>query len=268
MNDAHLYVTPEQLLEELKAVMELHREYYELFGFDNYFMRLSLWDPEDPKRAEKYFDQPEAWEFSQKIVQQALEELGLWYKLSVGDAAFYGPKIDVQFRTVLGREFTLSTNQLDFAQPARFGLKYVDRDGTEKTPYCIHRAPLSTHERFIGFLLEHYGGAFPTWLAPVQVVVIPIGENQLAYASKIRDTLRSSLVRTETDDSDASMGKKIRTNVTRKVPILLVVGGREAEAGTVTVRRYGIKEQRSMSLEAFVDAVAEEIRGRQHVTEW
>ena len=182
MNDAHIYVTREQLLEELKAVMRLHQEYYDLFGFENYFLRLSLWDPDDPKRASKYIDQPEDWEYSQKIVRQALEELDLWYKVAPGEAAFYGPKIDVQFRTVLGREFTVSTNQLDFAVPARFGLHYVDRDGTEKVPYCIHRAPLGTHERFIGFLIEHYGGAFPTWLAPVQVVLIPISDDQAPYA--------------------------------------------------------------------------------------
>lgn len=268
MNDAHLYVTRDQLLDELKAVMELHREYYELFGFEDYYMRLSLWDPEDPTRANKYFDQPEAWDFSQKIVQQALEELGLYYKISPGEAAFYGPKIDVQFRTALGREFTVSTNQLDFAQPARFGLKYIDSDGTDQVPYCIHRAPLSTHERFIGFLLEHYGGAFPTWLAPVQAVVIPIGENQLEYARKINDTLRARLIRTEIDDSDASMGKKIRTNVTRKVPMLLVVGAREEEEGTVTVRRYGIREQKSLSLDGLVAMLGEEIADRRHVTDW
>jgi threonyl-tRNA synthetase len=268
MNDAHLYVTPEQLLDELKGVMELHREYYELFGFGDYYMRLSLWDPEDPKRASKYIDQPDDWEFSQKIVQQALEELGLSYTIEPGEAAFYGPKIDVQFRTVTGREFTVSTNQLDFAQPARFDLKYVDRDGEEKTPYCIHRAPLGTHERFIGFLIEHYGGAFPTWLAPEQVAIIPISDDQIEYANRVCATLRGDFIRAAVDTTDASMGKKIRTHATRKVPVIMVVGGREAEEETVTVRRYGIKEQRSMPLGEALAMLQSEIRERRHVTEW
>lgn len=268
MNDAHLYVTRDQLLDELKAVMELHREYYELFGFDDYYMRLSLWDPDDPKRASKYIDQPEDWDFSQKIVQQALEELDLWYTIEIGEAAFYGPKIDVQFRTVTGRDFTVSTNQLDFAQPARFGLTYTDSNGEAKTPYCIHRAPLGTHERFIAILLEHYGGAFPTWLAPVQAVVIPISDDQRPYAEKVRDVLRADLIRANVDTSDASMGKKVRTHITRKVPVLLVVGGREADANTVTVRRYGIEEQKSMDLEVMAEMLRAEIRERRHVRDW
>ncbi len=268
MNDAHLYVTPDQLLDELKAVMELHREYYDLFGFGDYYMRLSLWDPDDPKRGAKYIDQPEDWEFSQKIVQQALEEMDLDYTIEPGEAAFYGPKIDVQFRTVTGREFTVSTNQLDFAQPARFALTYTDRDGEEKTPYCIHRAPLGTHERFIAFLIEHYGGAFPTWLAPVQAIVIPISDDQTAYAEKVRDTLRGDMIRAEVDSSDASMGKKVRTHITRKVPVLLIVGGREAEENTVTVRRYGVQEQKSMDLGTMADMLRAEISERRHVRDW
>ena len=268
MNDAHLYVTPEQLLEELKAVMELHREYYELFGFDDYYMQLSLWDPDDPKRANKYIDQPEDWDFCQQIVRQALEELDLSYTIEPGEAAFYGPKIDVQFRTVTGREFTVSTNQLDFAQPERFGLTYTDKDGEEKTPYCIHRAPLGTHERFIGFLIEHYGGAFPTWLAPLQAIVIPISDDQVAYAEKVRDVLRGDMIRAEIDTADASMGKKVRTHITRKVPVLLIVGGREAEENTVTVRRYGIDEQKSMDIDAMATMLRDEIKERRHVREW
>jgi threonyl-tRNA synthetase len=265
MNDAHIYCTPDQLVEEFQAVMRLHQEYYELFEFDDYYLRLSLWDPEDDKRANKYFDDPEAWDKTQKLAQQALDEMGLWYRLSPGEAAFYGPKVDIQFISVGGREFTVSTNQIDFAVPSRFGLTYTDSDGHESTPYCIHRAPLSTHERFIAFLIEHYAGAFPTWLAPVQVVVIPVGEDQEEYANGIRDLLRRQMVRAEVDDSDATMGKKIRTNVTRKVPILLIVGGREAESQTVTVRRYGIEQQESMPLDAFIDVVTEEIRERRHV---
>lgn len=268
MNDAHLYVTPDQLLTELKAVMQLHKEYYDLFGFGDYSLRLSLWDPDDPKRANKYIDQPDDWDFSQKIVQQALEELGLWYTVETGEAAFYGPKIDVQFRTVTGREFTVSTNQLDFAQPGRFSLTYTDSDGEDKTPYCIHRAPLGTHERFIAFLIEHYGGAFPTWLAPRQVVVIPISDDQQPYARKVCDLLRKDMVRAEVDTTDASMGKKVRSHITKKVPVLLIVGGREAEESTVTVRRYGIDEQKSMGLAELAAMLRAEISERRHVQDW
>ncbi len=265
MNDAHIYVTHEQLKDEFKAVMEMHRQYYDLFEFDDYFLRLSLWDPDDPKRKNKYFDDPEAWALTEKIVQDSLEELGLYYKVAKGEAAFYGPKVDFQFRSVIEKEYTVSTNQLDFAVPPRFGLTYTDSDGTEKTPYCIHRAPLGTHERFIAFLVEHYGGAFPTWLAPVQVQVIPVSEKHLAYARKIEHELRQDLVRAEVDESDATMGKKIRTGATRKIPILLIVGAREEEAGSVTVRRYKIKQQESKSLESFIADLRTEIAERRHV---
>ncbi|MCP3957411.1 MAG: threonine--tRNA ligase [bacterium] len=265
MNDAHIYTTPEQLKDEFKAVMEMHKKYYELFEFEDYFLRLSLWDPEDPKRRNKYFDDPEAWAATEKIAQEALEELGLYYKVSKGEAAFYGPKVDFQFRSVIEKEYTVSTNQIDFAVPPRFGLKYVDRDGTEKTPYCIHRAPLGTHERFIAFLVEHYGGAFPTWLAPVQVLVLPISERHLGYARKIEGLLRQDMVRAEVDESDATTGKKIRSGATRKIPMILIVGDKEEEAGTVTVRRYGIKQQENKTIEAYLDDLRDEIKERRHV---
>jgi threonyl-tRNA synthetase len=268
MNDAHLYVTPEQLKEEFKGVMDLHRRYYDLFGFTNYFLRLSFWDPEDPKRKNKYVDDPENWASTQKTMQEAMEEQGLYYKIAPGEGAFYGPKVDFQFISVGGREFTLSTNQIDFAVPPRFGLVYTDRDGKEKTPFCIHRAPLGTHERFIAFLIEHFGGAFPTWLAPVQVVVIPVSDKFLAYGKKIEALLRDQLVRVELDTSQATMGKKIQEGATRKVPILLVVGGKEEAENTVTVRRYGIKEQKAMPLATFMEVLAAEILGRKHVKAW
>ncbi|MDI1450660.1 threonine--tRNA ligase [Polyangium sp. 6x1] len=268
MNDAHIYVTPEQLKEEFQAVMKLHERYYSLFGLTNYFMRLSLWDPADPKRGAKYVDDPENWALSERLVTEALEEMGANYKLSPGEAAFYGPKVDFQFITVTGREFTLSTNQLDFAVPPRFGLAYTDKDGKEKTPYCIHRAPMGTHERFIAFLIEHFGGAFPTWLAPVQVVVIPVSDKFLAYGKKIEALLREDLVRVELDTSSATMGKKIQEGATRKIPILLVVGGKEETEQTVTVRRYGIKEQKAMPLASFVEMLSQEIKERRHVKSW
>lgn len=262
MNDAHIYVTPDQLKDEFKAVMALHKTYYDLFGFEDYYLRLSQWDPDDPKKADKFVDDPEGWAFTEKMVQEALEDLGLSYTMERGEAAFYGPKVDYEFRTVTGREFTATTNQLDFAVPERFGLVYTDSDGEEKTPYCIHRAPLGTHERFIAFLIEHYAGAFPTWLAPVQVNIIPVSEKVIDYAKKIEAILRKDLVRTEVDDSNATMGKKIRTGTTRKIPINLIVGEQEAEQNTVTMRRYGIEDQPVMALDAFVQTLRDEIRDR------
>jgi threonyl-tRNA synthetase len=265
MNDAHIYTTPELLKEEFKAVMDLHKRYYDLFGLKNYYLRLSLWDPEDPKRKSKYVDDPESWAMTEKLVQEALDEQGLEYFVSPGEGAFYGPKVDFQFVSVTGREFTASTNQLDFAVPPRFGLTYTDRDGNQKTPFCIHRAPLGTHERFIAFLIEHYGGAFPTWLAPVQVGVITVSDKFLEYGKKIESILREDLVRVELDTSPATMGKKIQEGATRKIPILLIVGGKEMESETVTIRRYGQKEQVSMPLAKFVEMLALEIKNRRRM---
>lgn len=268
MNDAHIYVTPDQLKDEFKNVMRLHQKYYDLFGFRNYFLRLSLWNPEDPKRSNKYFDDPEAWDYTQKVVQAALEELDLDYTLAKGEAAFYGPKVDFQFSSVIEREFTVSTNQLDFAVPPRFGLRFTGRDGREATPYCIHRAPLGTHERFIAFLIEHYGGAFPTWLSPVQVAVVPVSEKFLSYARKVEDLLRDRLVRVEVDDSDAKVGKKVRNALVRKIPLLAIVGQHEQEGSTVTLRRYGIEKQVRVDLASFLEMLDNEVRQRRHVQEW
>ena len=268
MNDAHIYVTPAQLKDEFIAVLDLHKRYYDLFGFSDYFLRLSLWDPDDPKRGAKYVDDPENWAKTEAIVTEALEEYGADYKIGQGEAAFYGPKVDYQFRTVLNKEYTLSTNQLDFAVPPRFGLTYTDSDGLEKTPYCIHRAPLSTHERFIAFLIEHYGGAFPTWLAPEQVRIVPVSDRHLDYARKVQAMLRADLIRCEVDDSDATMGKKIRTGATAKVPMLLIVGDDEIADESVTVRRYGIREQRNMPMAEASAMILSEIKERRHVTQW
>ncbi len=266
MNDAHIYVAPEDLKTEFKAVMALHKAYYDLFGFKNYFIRLSLWDPEDPKRRGKYVDNPEAWAYSESMVRDALDELNLDYHLVKGEAAFYGPKVDFQFRSVIGKEFTLSTNQLDFAVPSRFNLHFTDREGKAQTPFVIHRAPLGTHERFIAFLLEHYGGAFPTWLAPVQVRVVPVSEAFMLYADELRDVLRDSLIRVEVDGSSETMGKRMRNAITSKAPIVVVLGAREMEARSVTVRRYGSELQESMSMESFITMLKSEIQERRLVT--
>ena len=262
MNDAHIYCTPEQVRQEFMAVMDLHRDVYQILGLDNYYMRLSLWDPDDPKGKQKYIDNPVAWEQSQQAVREAMNELGLDYTEVIGEAAFYGPKIDVQFRTVTGREETASTNQLDFAVPERMNLSYVGSDNAEHRPYVIHRAPLGTHERFVAFLIEHFGGAFPTWLAPVQVVIQPVADAFWDYAQRLATELRSDFVRVEVDTSNDTLNKRIRNTVTRKVPNILVVGAREQEESSVTLRRYWVKEQASMSFAAFQSVLNKAIKDR------
>lgn len=262
MNDAHIYCTEEQIKEEFLAVMDMHREVYEILGLDSYYMRFSTWDPEDPKGKEKYVNDPEAWERTQNMVREAMVDSGLPFVEVKGEAAFYGPKIDVQFRTVTGREETASTNQLDFAVPERMDLRYVGADNEEHRPYIIHRAPLGTHERFVAFLIEHYGGAFPTWLAPVQVRIVTVSDRFNEDAQKIVDRLRGHMVRAELDPSNETMGKKIRNAVTSKIPNVLVVGEQEITDGTVTLRRYGVREQETLSIEAFEDWLLKQIRTR------
>lgn len=262
MNDAHIYCTEEQIEDEFLAVMDMHRRVYEILGLSDYYFRFSTWDPEDPKGKEKYVDNPEAWERTQTIVRRAMERSGLPFTEGKGEAAFYGPKIDVQFRTVTGREETASTNQLDFAVPERLGLTYIGPDGAEHRPYVIHRAPLGTHERFVAFLIEHYGGAFPTWLAPVQVRVVTVSERFDDYARKLVDALRDKMVRAELDPSSETMGKKIRNAVTQKIPNVLVIGEREVEDGTVTLRRYGSRDQETMPAAEFEARVVGAIKAR------
>jgi threonyl-tRNA synthetase len=264
MNDAHIYCTEEQIEAEFLAVMGMHERYFDLLGITDFYMRLSLWDPDDPKGKEKYVDHPRAWERTQALVRGAMEKSGLPFVEVKGEAAFYGPKIDVQLRTVTGREETFATNQLDFAVPRedRMDLRYTGPDGQEHHPYIIHRAPLGTHERFVAYLIEHFGGAFPTWLAPVQVRVLPVGERFLAYADKLEEALREQLVRAEVDRSDEKLGKKVREAVTQKIPVAVVVGEKEQEEGTVTVRRYGEERQESMPFARFVEDLTAEIRAR------
>ena len=261
MNDAHIYCTEDQIRQEFLAVMKLHEEYFELLGIEDYYMRLSLSDPADPKGKEKYVDDPQAWEKSEEEVRAAMQESGLPFTEVIGEAAFYGPKIDIQLKTVTGREETFSTNQLDFAVPRadRMNLTYVGADGAEHHPYVLHRAPLGTHERFIAYLIEHFGGAFPTWLAPIQVRLIPVSERFVEYAEKLMAELRTRMVRTEIDRHDEKMGKKIREAVTAKIPILLVVGEKEMVDGSVTVRRYGEQEQATMPFDEFLVEVENEI---------
>ena len=262
MNDAHIYCTEDQIADEFRNVISLYDRAYSILGLKDYFLRISCWDPEDPQGKNKYVDEPAAWEASQEILRNILNELDLDYVEAKGEAAFYGPKIDVQFPTVTGREESVSTVQLDFAIPKRLDLKYIGPDGEEHVPYCIHRAPFSTHERFVAFLIEHFGGAFPTWLAPVQVQVLTVSEQFDSYAQRIVNELRSEFVRAELGSSSDTVSKKIREGTTRKIPNLLIVGEREAEANEVTLRRYGIREQTTMPLTTFRDRLRETIETR------
>ncbi len=262
MNDAHIYCTPEQVKSEFKDVIAMYKNAYAILGLTDYGIRLSRWDPDDPKGKEKYVDNPPAWETSERILAEVLDELGIDYVEGPGEAAFYGPKIDIQFPTVTGREETVSTVQLDFSVPERMGLTYVGSDGEEHTPYCIHRAPFSTHERFVAFLIEHFAGAFPTWLSPVQVQVITVSEQFDDYAAEIVARLRARMVRAERAPSNETVPKKIREGTTRKIPNLLIVGEREQADRTVTLRRYGVKEQTTMTLDAFEDALVSHIAAR------
>ena len=246
MNDAHIYCTAEQVKEEFVKVMEMHREVYEILGLENYHMRLSTWDPEDPKGKNKYVQDPEAWELTQQWVREAMDEVGVPYVEVKGEAAFYGPKIDVQFRTVTGREETASTNQLDFAVPKRMGLVYRGADDKDHHPYIIHRAPLGTHERFCAFLIEHYGGAFPTWLSPMQVRVLTVADVFNDHASQLVDELRNDMIRAEVITTNDTLGKKIRNASGAKIPNVLVIGEREVAEGTITLRRFGSREQHAM----------------------
>jgi threonyl-tRNA synthetase len=262
MNDAHIYCTHEQAKAEAISVMRLYKEHYDLFGLKNYSIRLST---HDPANREKFHEDEELWAQSEAILRDALHDVGVPFEEGFGEAAFYGPKIDVQFANLLGREETVSTVQLDYMAAVRFDLKYIDEHGNEARPAVIHRAPLSTHERMLSFLIEHYGGAFPTWLAPIQVRIVAITDELLDYANKLRDALRADFVRAEVDDAPHSFNKKVRNATVEKIPIVLVIGRREAEVGQVTVRRYRRKEQQTMLFEEFRAALLDEIKKRVHV---
>ena len=255
MNDAHIYCTEAQTADVFREVISEYEEAYRILGLKDYTVRLSRWDPDDPKGREKYVDAPDDWQRTEAIIAGLLDGMGIDYEDGLGEAAFYGPKLDVMFRTVTGKVEQLSTVQLDFAVPPRLGLTYIGDDGAKHVPYCIHRAPLSTHERFVALLIEHFGGAFPTWLAPIQVQVITVSEHFHDYASGIVDRLRSNFVRAELASESDTVSKKIRDATTRKIPNLAIVGEREAAAGTVTLRRYGVRQQATMPVQDFEDAL-------------
>jgi len=239
MNDAHIYCAPEQFAQEFNGVNEMYLKYFKTFGIEKYVMRFSTHDPS--KLGQKFVNEPALWKQTEDMVRRVLQESGINFVEVPNEAAFYGPKIDVQVWSVIGREFTLATNQVDFAVPRRFGLVYRDKDNTDKTPLCIHRAPLGTHERFIGFLIEHYAGNFPLWLAPEQVRVLPIGEDQplLNYAKDLVQELRAGMVRAEGDYSGDKINGKIQRAEQAKVHTMLVVGPRDMQANAVSVRVHG-----------------------------
>ena len=258
MNDSHIYCAPDQVKDEFIRVVRLHLDYYELFGLKDYWVRLSLSD-EDSK---KFVSDWQVWETAEKIVTEAMDEVGVPYESVRGEAAFYGPKIDFQIVNVVGREETASTNQLDMIQPERFDLSYVGADNEHHRPVILHRAPLGTHERFCAFLIEHYGGAFPTWLSPVQVRVLPVAPVFNEYAQGLRNALRSHFIRAEVDDSHQSFGKKIRNGATAKIPNLLIVGEKEQATQAVTWKKYGVQEQQILAFEAFQSIVLQKINNR------
>jgi len=260
MNDAHIYCTMEQFADEFLAVCQLHLEYFEIFGIEKYEMRLSLHNKEG--LGEKYVNEPELWVKTEAIVRQALDDGGINYVEIPGEAAFYGPKIDVQVWSAIGKEFTLGTNQVDFAIPQRFGLTYTNQDGVAETPLCIHRAPLSTHERFIGFLIEHYGGDFPLWLAPIQVAVLPVSEKVNTYARQVKNQLLSANIRVQLNDRPDKIGAKIRNAETSRINVMLIVGAREAENETVSVRRRFQGDLGQQSLADLINQLKNEIKQR------
>ncbi len=257
MNDAHIYCTESQFKEEFLAVCKMYLKYFEIFGIEKYEMRLSLHDPN--KLGEKYVDEPELWIKTENLVRESLIDGKLNFIEIPGEAAFYGPKIDVQVWSAIGREFTLATNQVDFAVPSRFGLTYIDKDNKEHTPLCIHRAPLGTHERFIGFLIEHYAGNFPLWLTPTQMVIIPISDKFNDYSTLVFNKLRNKGFRVKIDQRKEKMGAKIRTAELNKIPIMIIIGERESNENKISFRRKFQGDQGSVDVDQFIEQMNDEI---------
>ncbi|HRE62984.1 MAG TPA: threonine--tRNA ligase [Ferruginibacter sp.] len=260
MNDAHIYCSKEQFAQEFKAVNDLYLKYFKIFGIEKYVMRLSLHDPE--KLGQKYVNEPALWQETEELVRNVLIETGVPFVEVKGEGAFYGPKIDVQIWSAIGREFTLATNQVDFAQSRSFKLSFTNQHNESEIPLIIHRAPLGTHERFIGFLLEHYAGRFPLWLAPLQVKILPISDKFMDYANTVKQKLFDAGVRVEIDDRNEKIGKKIRDTEIAKVPLMLVVGEKDVNENKVSVRRHGKGDLGMQDISSFLEAILEEIKER------
>lgn len=253
-NDSHIYCTLDQAIEEFVNVMKLHEYYYKVFDIKEYHLELAL---RDPKKKNKYHGDDKMWKLAEKLMREAVAKTKIKMVEEVGSAAFYGPKIDFIVKSSIGREFAISTNQIDLYMGERFELKYIDSEGKGQTPVIIHRAPLGSHERFIGFLIEHYGGIFPVWLSPVQVVVLPISDRNLEYSEKVADKLKVAGIRAELDSRSETLQSKIRDAQIQKVPYMLVVGNREEEAKTVAVRLRTGEDLGSIKLEEFITRIAQ-----------
>ena len=262
MNDAHIYCTKEQFKEEFLSVCQMYLTYFKIFGIDKYEMELCLHSSEG--LGKKYVNEPELWIQTEQDVRKALDEGGINYIEKSGEAAFYGPKIDVQVWSTIGRKFTLATNQVDFAIPSLFGLNYTNERGEDATPLCIHRAPLGTHERFIGFLIEHYSADFPLWLAPVQVAILTVSEKVENYAKSVQSNLKNVDIRVELDDRPDKIGAKIRLAELSKINVMLIIGEKEAKENTVSVRRRFEGDIGSMNLDSFSSKLVEEINQRRN----
>ncbi|HEJ7661750.1 TPA: threonine--tRNA ligase [Staphylococcus aureus] len=262
LNDSHIFVRPDQIKEEFKRVVNMIIDVYKDFGFEEYSFRLSYRDPEDK---EKYFDDDDMWNKAENMLKEAADELGLSYEEAIGEAAFYGPKLDVQVKTAMGKEETLSTAQLDFLLPERFDLTYIGQDGEHHRPVVIHRGVVSTMERFVAFLTEETKGAFPTWLAPKQVQIIPVNVDlHYDYARQLQDELKSQGVRVSIDDRNEKMGYKIREAQMQKIPYQIVVGDKEVENNQVNVRQYGSQDQETVEKDEFIWNLVDEIRLKKH----
>lgn len=260
MNDSHIYCTEDQFESEFLDVIKMYLDYYKLFGIEKYLMRFSTHEPS--QLGQKYVNEPELWKKTEDMVRRVMRNNKINFVEVANEAAFYGPKIDVQIWSIIGREFTIATNQVDFAQPRRFELEYTTSQNTKATPLCIHRAPLSTHERMIGFLIEHYAGAFPVWLAPEQVRLCPVTDTQNEYARKLEKEMRDKYIRVTVDDSREKLGAKIRLAQLAKVPYMLILGEKEVQAHEVAVRSRKVGDEGSMPWQQFFTRLQSEIAQR------
>ncbi|MDH5656497.1 MAG: threonine--tRNA ligase [Spirochaetia bacterium] len=259
MNDAHIYCSKEQAVDEFVAVMKLHEYYYKALGITDYYMELALRNPENTK----YHGDESMWKEAEDLTRKAMEVSGIEYRVEHDGAAFYGPKVDFQIKSSIGREFTASTCQLDLFMPEKFDLKYIDSDGNTKRPVCIHRSPLGTHERFVGFLIEHFAGAFPLWLAPEQIRIIPVGEAFHDYAVTLHGKFNESGFRVQLDETGETLGKKIRNAEKMKIPYMIVVGEKEKESGKVNVRNYFTGEQKELEVPEFISTLKKEVETKE-----
>ena len=262
-NDSHIYCTEDQAVEEFVQVMKLHEYYYKALGINDYYLELAL---RDPKNTKKYHGNEEMWIKAEQLMRKAVKKVNIPMVEQVGSAAFYGPKIDFIVKSSIGREFAISTNQIDLFMGDRFALKYIDDKGTEQTPVIIHRAPLGSHERFIGFLIEHFGGAFPVWLSPVQVKVLPITERQVTYAEEIAKSINEKGIRVEVDNRNETLGAKIRDTQKEKVPYMLIIGQKEVESKKVAVRTRDGKDLGQIELSEFIQNTENTIKNKSLVT--